>query len=348
MIKFKPIRLSEAAVVVGATLRCVGDDITLTGFASLAAAASFDLVYVDNKKYLALLNATQAGAVLISPELYTENSGIPGLLVENPREAFARLMHFCSVVDEPRGVHSSANIHPDVNMGRGVSVAENVVIGAGCCIGENAIVEAGCVLLSDVSIGDNTRLFPNVVVYADVSIGRDCIIHSGAVIGSDGFGNVLTAEGWLKVPQIGGVRVGDRVEIGANTTIDCGTLGNTIIHDGVKLDNQIQIGHNVVIGKHTAIAGKVGIAGSTVIGSRCLIGGGVMIKDNLIIVDGVVITGASVVLKSIGKEGIYSSGMSVEKNQVWRRSVVYYKRLGEMWHKIKQMEQSTKYENEIN
>ncbi len=196
-------------------------------------------------------------------------------------------------------------------------------------MGERAQLGAGCTLFSGARVGDDTRLMPRVTLYPAVIVGRRCLLHSGAVVGADGFGFAPDAGGWFKVPQVGGVRIGDDVEIGANTTIDRGAIEDTIIGDGVKLDNQIQVGHNVVIGAHTAIAACTGISGSTTIGERCMIGGMVGFAGHLTIADDVVITGCSLVSASIRQAGSYSSGMPTVETRAWRRMVAHLRRFGE-------------------
>ena len=205
-----------------------------------------------------------------------------------------------------------------------------MIIGAGCFVGKSTV------------LGESSHLLPNVTLYPGVRLGKRVRIHSGAVIGSDGFGIANDKGVWIKVPQLGGVSIGDDVEIGANTTIDRGALEDTIIEDGVKLDNQIQIGHNVHIGAHTAIAGCVGIAGSAHIGKRCSIGGGVGINGHLEIVDDVYITGMTFVTKSIRTPGLYSSGIPADTNQQWHKNVVRFRHLDEMARRLKTVENLVK------
>jgi UDP-3-O-[3-hydroxymyristoyl] glucosamine N-acyltransferase len=203
------------------------------------------------------------------------------------------------------------------------------VVEAQASIGARAHVGAGCSILAGASIGDDTRLLPRVTLYPGVRVGARCLLHAGAVLGADGFGFAPDAGTWTKVPQVGGVRIGDDVEIGANTTIDRGAIGDTIVEDGVKLDNQIQVGHNVVIGEHTAIAACTGISGSTVLGKRCMIGGMVGFAGHLNIADDVAVTGCSLVSASIREPGSYSSGMPTVETRRWRRMVAHLRRFGE-------------------
>jgi UDP-3-O-[3-hydroxymyristoyl] glucosamine N-acyltransferase len=203
------------------------------------------------------------------------------------------------------------------------------VIEAGAVLGERVQVGAGCAILAGARIGDDTQLMPRVTLYAGVTIGARCLLHSGAVIGADGFGFAADAGTWVKVPQVGSVQIGDDVEIGANTTIDRGAIGDTIVENGAILDNQIQVGHNVVIGAHTAIAACTGISGSTTIGQRCMIGGMVGFAGHLTIADDVTVTGCSLVSASIRKSGSYSSGMPTVETRAWRRMVANLRRFGE-------------------
>jgi UDP-3-O-[3-hydroxymyristoyl] glucosamine N-acyltransferase len=215
-------------------------------------------------------------------------------------------------------------------IGKHVTIADSATIGAGTIIGDNC------------SIGKNSTLHANITLYPNSHIGKNTHLHSGVVIGSDGFGYAPTANEWYKIKQIGNVTIGNQVEIGANTTIDCGALGSTSIADGVKLDNLIQIGHNVIIGEHTAIAACVGIAGSVTIGKRCQIGGASAIAGHLNITDDVTITAMSMVINSIKTAGIYSSGMPINENRTWRKNIIRFKQLDAMAKKIRQLEAQIK------
>jgi len=219
-----------------------------------------------------------------------------------------------------------------------VSIGPQAVIEAGAILGCDVVIGPSCVIGQGVKIGNNSQLIANVTLCAGTQLGQRIIIHPGAVIGSDGFGNANDAGKWVKVPQLGGVIIHDAVEIGANTTIDKGALEDTVIGVGVKLDNQIQIGHNVQIGEHTAIAGCVGIAGSTCIGRYCMIGGGVGIAGHLELVDHVHVTGGSIVLQSIREPGVYSSGTPLELNQRWHRNYHRFKHLDEMARRLQTIE----------
>jgi UDP-3-O-[3-hydroxymyristoyl] glucosamine N-acyltransferase len=203
------------------------------------------------------------------------------------------------------------------------------VIEEGVVVGERVLIGPGCILQRGACVGDDSRLLTQVNLYPDVRIGQRCILHAGAVIGADGFGFAAHDGTWVKVPQVGSVRIGDDVEIGANTTIDRGAIDDTVVENGVKLDNQIQVGHNVVIGAHTAIAACTGISGSTVIGQRCMIGGMVGFAGHLTIADDVTVTGCSLVSASIKQAGGYSSGMPAVESRRWRRMVAHLRRLAD-------------------
>jgi UDP-3-O-[3-hydroxymyristoyl] glucosamine N-acyltransferase len=225
-------------------------------------------------------------------------------------------------------VHASASVGPFCHIARGAQVAADAILGAHCSLGEGAEVGAG------------TRLAANVTIYADCHIGARCLIHAGAVIGADGFGFAREKEGsWVKIPQVGRVLIGDDVEIGAGTTIDRGALGDTVIADGVKLDNQIQVAHNVQIGAHTAMAGCVGIAGSAVIGARCTVGGGAVILGHLHIADDVNISAATLVTKSIHSAGTYSGAVPFLEHGDWLRNFSRLRHLDAMADKIRTLEQ---------
>jgi UDP-3-O-[3-hydroxymyristoyl] glucosamine N-acyltransferase len=211
-------------------------------------------------------------------------------------------------------------------------------VGRGAVIGARAVIGPGCVVGDEARIGAGSRLFANVVIYPRTQLGERVAIHAGAVIGSDGFGNAMEEGRWVKIPQVGRVVVGDDVEIGANTTIDRGTLEDTVIGDGVRLDNLIQIGHNVAIGAHTAIAACVGVAGSTRIGSHCLIGGAAMISGHLTIGDRVVVSGGTSVIKSLAEPGTYTSVYPIEEHSAWLKNAVQIRRLAKLAERVQALE----------
>ncbi len=328
--------LSEIAKAAGAELQ--GDPAAvISGISALNQAKSGHLTFLDNPRYRKYLTNTQATAVILTKNDLAD-CATNALITNNPYAAYAKIARlFESAPNSVAGVHPTALIGEDCQIDPTASIGAYSVIGTGVTIGANAIIGVHCTLANHSALGAETRLWNNVTLYHNVVIGKRVIIHSGAVIGSDGFGNANEQGKWLKVPQLGSVRIGDDVEIGANTTIDRGAIGDTIIEEGAKLDNQIQIAHNVQIGAHTAIAACTGIAGSTKIGKYCLIGGGVGMAGHLEITDKVMITGMSSVTHSIKQPGVYSSTMSVMPQQEWWKALAYFRKIAELakkWRKL--------------
>ena len=307
-----PFTLGQIASRLGG--RVAGDAQTLIRqVGSLEQAGAGQITFLSSSKNKSKLSETQAAAVILAPE-NEQLTRLPRIVAENPYAYFARVSQiFNSAVTQAPGIHPSAVVSARAVIGKGVS------IGAGCVVGD------------DVVIGDDSCLYPRVVLYPKCVLGKRVVAHSGVVIGADGFG--IAREGgreegrWIKIPQIGGVRIGDDVEIGANTTIDRGALDDTVIAEVVKLDNQIQIGHNVQIGAHTAIAGCAGIAGSTRIGAHCTIGGGAMIQGHITIVDHVHVSGGTAITRSILKPGTYTSLYPFDEHGAWKRSTARLRRL---------------------
>ncbi|UZE95080.1 UDP-3-O-(3-hydroxymyristoyl)glucosamine N-acyltransferase [Alkalimarinus alittae] len=337
----KQFTLSQLAEIVDAEV--VGDSNTLvTGISTLQTAKKGDLSFLANPAYEKFLKETNASVVILS-QSSAESCPCAALVVKNPYLAYATLSHyFAHTLTESKGTHSTAVVHETAVVDASAVIAANAVIEKGAVIGANVVIGAGCFIGENAVVAEQTRLYANVSVYHGVSIGKRCIIHSGAVLGADGFGIAPGSDGWNKIAQIGGVVVGDDVEIGANTTIDRGALDNTVIECGAKLDNQIQIAHNVVVGENTAIAACSGIAGSTRIGKNCILGGGCGIAGHLDITDNVHLTGMTLVTKSIKKPGVYSSGTAVEPNAQWRRNVVRFRQLDELANRVKKLEKDTK------
>lgn len=320
--------LGELAVKFGLELR--GDPTLRVGHvATLSQAVAGSLSFLANSRYRKQLGFSRATAVLVGPD-DADACPVAALVGPNPYLAYARIAALLHPVaaGEP-GVHPSAVVAQSARVAPSAAVGPLCVIEADVEIGDRVQVGAGCTILAGTRIGADTRLMPRVTLYAGVLIGERCLLHSGAVIGADGFGFAPDAGAWVKVPQVGSVRIGNDVEIGANTTIDRGAIEDTIVGDGAKLDNQIQVGHNVVIGAHTAIAACTGISGSTTIGQRCMVGGMVGFAGHLTIADDVVITGCSLVSASIRTAGSYSSGMPTVETRAWRRMVAHLRRFGE-------------------
>lgn len=333
--------LGQIAQHVGGAVK--GDEtFQVHSIATLQGANADQISFLANKKYRKYLANTQAGAVIVNSD---NVSDVPkrAIVVDDPYVAYAKVARLLNPIKESRvGIDKVASVSSDSNIHPSASIGAQVVIGSHVEIAENVVIGPGCVLLNGVKVAAGSRLTANVTLCDGVQIGKRNLIHPGVVIGADGFGIANDHGKWIKVPQIGSVRVGDDVEIGANTTIDRGALDDTIIGDGVKLDNQIQIAHNVIIGDNTAIAGCSFIAGSTQIGKNCIIGGGVGINGHIIISDNVTLTGMAMVTKSITTEGVYSSGIPAEPNQKWHRNVIRYRQMDALVDRVKQLEKSAK------
>ncbi|MEQ8516644.1 MAG: UDP-3-O-(3-hydroxymyristoyl)glucosamine N-acyltransferase, partial [Chromatocurvus sp.] len=304
------LTLGEVAARLGFEL--IGDAATpVTGLAPLASATARDLAFITSRQRLPELRATSAAAVILKPE-WQSACPVACLVAADPYLGYARASQLFDDRVAPAGaLHATAVIAADVILGERVSIGPGVVIEAGVSIGDDAVVQAGVFIGANTHVGARTRLYPNVVLYHGVRVGDDCHIHAGSVIGADGFGYARGPEGWEKIAQLGGVRLGDRVEVGACSTIDRGALDDTVIDDGVIIDNQVQIAHNCRVGKNTAIAGCVGIAGSTTIGENCTLAGAVGVSGHLDICDNVHLTGQARVTRDILTPGTYSSGTTL-------------------------------------
>ncbi len=311
---------------------------TLTGIAALAEAGPGDVAFLANRKYLSQLASTRAGAVILHPDLVSR-CPVACLVTEAPYVAFARISHLFD--RSPRFLparHPSAVVSPDADVHPGASLGPNVVVEAGAVLAAGVVLGAGVYVGHDSRLGAGTRVGPNAVIYHDVHVGECCVIHAQAVLGADGFGFAQGPGGWEKVCQLGGVRVGDRVEIGACTTVDRGTLGHTVIADGAIIDNQVQVGHNCSIGKNTAIAGCAGLAGSTTIGANCTLAGGVGVVGHVEICDNVHVTGMTMVTKSITRPGSYSSGTPMTSTRQWKRNAVRFSQLDAIQRRLAALE----------
>ncbi len=302
-------RLSDIVAQLGG--RVLGDaEVRITQIATLEHARSDQISFLTNSRYRPQLADTQAGAVILA-EADADATGLPRIISDNPYAYFARVSALLNPLPEARpGIHPSAVIGAGAKIDATASIAATAVVGEGAAIGPYSVVGEGCYIGNNAIIGSHARLYPRVVIYHDCVIGDNLIAHSGAVIGADGFGIAMDGDRWIKIQQIGRVVIGNDVEIGANTTIDRGALDDTVIEDGVKLDNQIQVAHNVRIGAHTAIAGCVGIAGSTTIGRHCRIGGSAGILGHLHIADHVEIAAFTLIAKSIREAGSYTGAYS--------------------------------------
>ena len=332
------LTLGEISTRFGCELH--GDpDVRVSHVATLGRADADSIAFLANKAYRSQLEDTAAAAVILDAD---EASACPSaaLVSPNPYGVYA---HVAMILHPPAPLVSG--IDPLASIGEGCLIpdscqlAAGVVLEDGVELGERVLIGPNCVVGRGTVIGDDTRLMANVSVYHSVRIGARCLFHSGAVIGSDGFGIAQTDTGWIKVPQVGGVVVGDDVEIGANTTIDRGAIDDTVISPGVKLDNHIQVAHNVTIGPHTAIAAHVGISGSTRIGGGCMIGGASIIAGHISICDGVMLAAGTGVAGTIDKPGAYGGfPANADKIGRWRKNVIRYGQLDDMSRKLRQLE----------
>ena len=333
------IRLGELATRFGCEL--VGDpDVVISKVASLEGATGDSLTFLSNPALKKGLAGTGAGAVIVRRE-FAEYVPVAALIHDNPYATYARMatLLFPPAKIEP-GIHETAviddgaEVHPTARIDAGSVIADGAKIASGCHIGPRSYVGPGC------ELGSDTQLIANVTLVRDVTVGERCAIQPGAVLGADGFGNAITPEGWVKVPQLGGVRVGNDVEIGANTTIDCGAIDDTIIEDGVRIDNLCMIAHNVHVGAHTAMAGMTGIAGSARIGKRCMFGGKSGSVGHISICDDVVVLGKCMITKDITEPGTYVSSFPQELSRDWKRTVARVRSLGKLFDRVSKLEKS--------
>ncbi|HEX5353347.1 MAG TPA: UDP-3-O-(3-hydroxymyristoyl)glucosamine N-acyltransferase [Rhodanobacteraceae bacterium] len=333
-------RIDELARRFGLEVRGDVGDATdpIHGVAPLSRAGRGHLAFLANSRYLADLRRTHAGVVILRAE-HAAASPVPVLVAQDPYLAYARIAALFDRTTSPApGIHPSAIIAGDAKIDASASVGPGCVIEACASIEAGAVLGPHCVIGPDCTVGAQSRLVANVVLVARVTLGKRVLIHPGAVLGADGYGIARGEDGWIKVPQLGGVRIGDDCEVGANTTIDRGALEDTILEEDVRLDNQIQIAHNVRIGAHTALAGCAAVAGSATIGRDCLIGGGAGVLGHLEVADGVTITAMTLVTHSIHESGVYSSGTPIEENHAWRRNAARMRHLDSMARRIAQLE----------
>ena len=319
----------------------------VTGIAPLEGAGAGQISFLSNPRKKAQAAASQAAVLIVTPALREElpAAGFGGalLLHPNPYLYFARLSQFFAPPRaRARGIAPSAVVDPSAQIDPSASIGPQVVIEAGAQIAAQVVIEAGCVIGQGVEIGPQTHLFPRVVVYDGCIIGARCRLHAGSVIGADGFGFANDGGRWERIAQTGRVLIGDDVDVGANTCIDRGAMDDTVIGDGVKLDNQIQIGHNCKIGAHTAMAGCVGVAGSATIGSHCTFGGAAMVLGHLQIADGVHVSSGSMVTRSILEPGQYTGFYPLAKNSDWEKSAAVVRNLATMREKVRDLEKQLK------
>jgi len=321
---------------------CGDPGIAVSQVGSLENARTGEIAFFSNPRYRAKLAQTRASAVVLSPaaEGLTQ---IPRIVADNPYVYFARLSQLLNpVAPIAPGVHPAAVVASDARIAVSASVGAGSVIGPAAVIGEGTHIGSGCHVGERVHVGDDCRLYPSVVVYPGCRLGSRVILHSGVVIGADGFGIAEDQGLWVKIPQIGRVIVGDDVEVGANTTIDRGAIDDTVIEDGVKLDNQIQIGHNCLVGAHTAMAGCVAVAGSAKIGRHCTLGAGAIVLGHLSIADHVHISAATVVSRSIRKAGTYTGMYPFDDNESWAKNTAWARHLAELADRVRSLEKRLK------
>jgi UDP-3-O-[3-hydroxymyristoyl] glucosamine N-acyltransferase len=325
--------------------RLVGDgQVQVSRLAPLETADAWSLSFVSHARYASHIATTQAAALIVSPALEAAAAERgPCIVTDDPYLYFAHLTQWWRAQQrqaQAATIDDSAQIHPTAQIGHGVDIGPLVVVLAGAEVGDGVVLGAHAVVGLNARIGANSRLAPHVTVGEDCSLGERCVVHAGVVIGADGFGFAPHQGQWIKIEQLGAVRIGNDVEIGANTCIDRGALDDTVIEDGVKLDNLIQIGHNVRIGAHTAMAGCVGVAGSATIGAHCTVGGGAVILGHLQLADRVNISAASVVTRSINQPGHYSGIFPIDDNASWEKNAASLKQLNRLRQRLAALERS--------
>jgi UDP-3-O-[3-hydroxymyristoyl] glucosamine N-acyltransferase len=331
------IRLADLAQQLDAELHGDGD-IVITGVASMQTAQAGEVTFIVNPRYREQLTTCQASAVVMT-EADLPHAKSAALVVKNPYLTYARMAQILDTTPQPAAnIAPSAVIDASATLGKNVAIGANAVIESGVELGDNVIIGAGCFVGKKTKIGSGSRLWANVSIYHEIEIGSDCLIQSGTVIGADGFGYANDRGNWIKIPQLGRVIIGNKVEIGACTTIDRGALDDTIIGNGVIIDNQCQIAHNVVIGDNTAVAGGVIMAGSLKIGRYCMIGGASVINGHMEICDKVNITGMGMVMRPITEPGVYSSGIPLQPNKVWRKTAALVMNIDDMSKRLKAIE----------
>ena len=336
--------LGQLALRFGCELR--GDpDLAVERVGTLAGAGPGALGFLANPLYRPQLAQTRATAVVLDAASAAA-CPVAALVHSNPYATYARIAALlypapaAMGTDDPPQVAAGAVVDPSAQLGNGVRVAPHCVIGPQVLVGTASRIGPGCTLAAGVRLGAGCELRARVTLEAGVVLGERVLVHAGAVIGADGFGFARDRDGWVKVPQVGGVRIGDDVEIGANTTIDRGAIDDTVIGNGVKIDNQVQIGHNVVVGEHTVMAAFVGISGSTRIGRRCMIGGSTGFVGHQTICDDAAFTGDSMIVGDIDRPGIYSGGLPAQPARIWRRLAARFRQLDGMAGRLTRMEKA--------
>lgn len=340
----KSFSLAEIAARLGGDV--LGDAQTrISRVGTLAEAGEGEIAFLANRKYRAQLQSTQAAAVILAADAADGFAG-PRIVAANPYAYYARVASLLNPLQAGfSGIHPSAVVESVVPAS--VAIGPNACIAPNVTLGENVIVHAGVVIGEGASIGDGSVIYPNVTVYHGCRIGKRAILHAGCVIGSDGFGFAPDGREWIKIPQVGVVVIGDDVEIGANTTVDRGAIEDTVIGDGCKIDNQVQIAHNCQIGAYSVLAGCAGVAGSTVLGEHCVVGGASTIAGHLNIAGGTTLSGGSQVMKSINQPGHYTSVFPLDEHGEWIRNAAHIRRLSHLAERVSELEKKLK-ENDAN
>jgi UDP-3-O-[3-hydroxymyristoyl] glucosamine N-acyltransferase len=323
----KSYSISELAKHISA--KVIGDDqFIIKKLAPISDAQSGDLTFLSDSAYRRYLSETKASVVILK-EVDAKDCPCTALIVENPEYAFALIASLFQTQKKPTsGVHSTAIISKTAQINSSASVGAYCVVGDDVVIGKNTIIHSGTIIHDGVVIGSDCEIHSHVTLHHQITLGNHVVLHSGVVIGADGFGLAQHKGAWEKIPQLGSVIIGDHVEIGANSCVDRGALNNTVIENGVKIDNLVMVAHNVRIGAHTVIAGCSSVAGSTTIGDHCIIGGAVTIGGHITISRGAIFTGCAMVTNSVKEPGIYSSGTGLFPNKSWRKVVAQLRRLG--------------------
>lgn len=331
------MRLADLALHLDAQLHGDGE-IVITGIASMGSAQAGQITFLSDSRFREKLSSCQASAVVLTEDSLPFCTGA-ALVVSNSYLTYARMAQLMDTTPKPaEDICAGAVIAPNATLGQRVAVGANAVVESGVVLGDDVIIGPGCFVGKNTHIGAGTRLWANVTIYHDIVIGERCLIQSGTVIGADGFGYANDRGDWIKIPQLGRVIIGDRVEIGSCTTIDRGALDDTTIGNGVIIDNQCQIAHNVVIGDSTAVAGGVIMAGSLTIGRYCMIGGASVINGHMAICDKVTVTGMGMVMRPITEPGVYSSGIPLQPNKEWRKTAALVMNISDMSKRMQAIE----------
>ncbi|QEY25438.1 UDP-3-O-(3-hydroxymyristoyl)glucosamine N-acyltransferase [Neisseria zalophi] len=331
--------LSQIVAELGGEWR--GEDISIAAVQPLADATADHISFLANPKYKADVADSNAGAIIVSQKMADEFGGRNLIVVQDPYLYFARVARLFSPIQKAvAGVHPTAVIEPTASVPASCEIGAHVYIGGNTVLGEGCRILAGAVVEHDCVLGNEVVIHPNAVIYHGCKLGERVEIHGGSVIGADGFGLAFTGSSWFKIPQTGGVVLHDDVEIGANSMIDRGAMSDTVVGQGTKIDNQVQIGHNCQIGEHTVIAACAGISGSTKIGSYCIIGGAAMFVGHIEICDKTTIGGGTAVTHSIHEPGHYATCYPLQTHKEWARNAVHIRHLSEMNKRIKQLEKT--------